>query len=82
MSYVPGYDNKYVQYRLMEQSFTTDTTQWQGVDEEPIYESDNVAGSGGTFKQIKSLLLGVYKYFIINRIFLIHRLFQIISDLL
>jgi hypothetical protein len=32
---VPSSDNKYYQFRLMSQSFTTDETKWQGVDDEP-----------------------------------------------
>jgi hypothetical protein len=32
VKFVQSSDNKYVQYRLMDQNFTTDVTQWQGVD--------------------------------------------------
>ena len=42
-------DNKYVQYRLMANAFTTDITQWQGVDEEPAPNSNNLVKSGGIF---------------------------------
>ena len=35
----------------MAQNFTTDTTQWQGVDDEPTAGSHNLAKSGGIFKQ-------------------------------
>ena len=45
--YVQTSDNKYVQARLMAQNFTTDTTQWQGVDDEPTAGSDNLVKSGG-----------------------------------
>ena len=45
--FVQSSDNKYVQYRLMNQNFTTDTTQWQGVDDEPTAGSDNLVKSGG-----------------------------------
>lgn len=40
-------DNKYVQARCMAQNFTTDVTQWQGVDDEPTAGSDNLVKSGG-----------------------------------
>lgn len=40
-------DNKYVQFRCMAQNFTTDVTQWQGVDDEPTAGSDNLVKSGG-----------------------------------
>lgn len=36
---VPTSDNKYVQYRLMAQSFTTDTTQWAICDDEVLVEA-------------------------------------------
>ena len=50
--FIQSSDNKYVQYRLMSNEFTTDITQWQGIDEEPTYESDNIVKSGGTQKSI------------------------------
>ena len=40
-------DNKYVQYRLMAQTFSTTESDWQGVDDEPTAESDNLVKSGG-----------------------------------
>lgn len=40
-------DNKYVQYRLMAQNFTTNIAQWQGVDDEPAAGSDNLVKSRG-----------------------------------
>lgn len=43
---VPSSDNKYVQFRCMAQNFTTDVTQWQGVDDEPVAGSDNLVKSG------------------------------------
>jgi hypothetical protein len=42
-------DNKYVQARCMAQSFTTDVTQWQVVDDEPTVGSNNLVKSGGIF---------------------------------
>ena len=44
---VPSSDNNYVQFRLMSQSFTADTTKWQGVDDEPTAGSNNLVKSGG-----------------------------------
>ena len=45
--FVQSSDNKYVQARLMAQNFTTDVTQWQGVDDEPTAGSSNLVKSGG-----------------------------------
>ena len=44
---VLSYYNNYVQFRCMAQNFTTDVTQWQGVDDEPTAGSDNLVKSGG-----------------------------------
>ena len=40
-------DNNYVQARLIAQSFTTNITKWQSVDEEPKVGSRNLVESGG-----------------------------------
>ena len=45
--YVLTNGNKYLQYRLMAQNFTNDTTQWQGVDDKPTDRSENLVKSGG-----------------------------------
>lgn len=45
--FVQSSDNKYVQARCMAQNFTTDVTQWQGVDDEPTTGSNNLVKSGG-----------------------------------
>jgi len=50
-------DNKYVQFRLMAQSFTTDTIQWQGVDVTPTPGSRNLVESGGVFETMPETLL-------------------------
>ena len=47
IKFVQSSDNKYVQYRCMAQNFTTDATQWQGVDDEPTLGSKNLVTSGG-----------------------------------
>ena len=44
--FVQSSDNKYVQYRLMSDTFSTTETDWQGVDEEIKYGSKNLAESG------------------------------------
>ena len=50
--FVSNSDNKYVQYRLMSNEFTTDVTQWQGVDDEPTVESNNLVKSGGVYNAL------------------------------
>ena len=45
-------DNKYVQYRLMSDTFNTTPANWQGVDDDPTAGSDNLVKSGGVFRQI------------------------------
>ena len=50
--FVQTSDNKYIQARCMAQNFTTDVTQWQGVDEEPAAGSDNLIKSGGVYERI------------------------------
>ena len=46
--------NKYVQYRLMADTFSTDEDDWQGVDEQPTAGSDNLVKSGGVFSAISA----------------------------
>ena len=55
VSFVSTSDNKYVQYRLMAQNFTTDVTQWQGVDDEPTAGSDNLVKSRGVDLKLNNL---------------------------
>ena len=45
-------DNKYVQYRLMADSFSATISDWQGVDNEPILGSKNLLESNGVSKAI------------------------------
>lgn len=62
VKYVSNSDNKYVQWRLMANAFTTDITQWQGVDDEPTAGSDNLVKSGGVYDtSIKLTELNVEK---------------------
>ena len=49
ITYVHTNDNKYIQARLMANAFTTDVTQWQGVDDEPTAVSSNLVKSDGIF---------------------------------
>jgi hypothetical protein len=39
----------------MAQNFTTDVTQWQGVDDEPTAGSENLIESGGVNKSIQNV---------------------------
>lgn len=48
-------DNKYVQYRLMADSFSTTIVDWQGIDDEPTAESDNLVKSGGVANKLAEL---------------------------
>lgn len=47
MKFVQTSDNKYVQCRLMTQNFSITESDWQGVDDEPTADSDNLVKSGG-----------------------------------
>ena len=49
--FIQSSDNKYVQYRLMSQTFSTTVSDWQGVDDEPTVGSDNLVKSGGVAAQ-------------------------------
>ncbi len=48
-------DNKYVQYRLMKNIWSTTVIDWQGVDDEPIARSNNLVKSGGVYNLNKKL---------------------------
>lgn len=45
--FVQSSDNKYVQYRLMANTFSTTVANWQGVDDKPTPGSENLVKSGG-----------------------------------
>ena len=53
---VPNSDNKYVQYRLIADEWSTNVANWQGVDEEPILLSNSVIKSDGVAKFIEPLM--------------------------
>ena len=52
IKYIQSSDNKYVQFRLMAKKFTTDVTDWQGIDNKPVAGSDNLLNSGGVAEAI------------------------------
>lgn len=60
--FVQSSDNKYVQYRLMANTFSTTVTDWQGVDDEPTTGSDNLVKSGGVADSINWLKNAGYLY--------------------
>ena len=45
-------DNKYIQYRLMNHSFSTTVSDWQGVDDVPTAISQNLVKSGGVKQEL------------------------------
>lgn len=49
-------DNKYVQYRLMSDTFSTTVADWQGDDDEPMAGSDNLVKSGGVANAVGILV--------------------------
>ena len=54
VKFVQSSDNKYVQYRLMADSWSTAVADWQGVDNEPTTGSSNLVKSGGVSLNIDS----------------------------
>ena len=57
IQFVSTSDNKYVQYRLMSNSFNTTPANWQGVDDEPTADSHNLVESGGVAQEIEKILI-------------------------
>ena len=53
-------DNKYAQYRLVKNAWSTSVNDWQGVDDEPIFGSENLVKSGGV-KEVIYESIGEYK---------------------
>lgn len=60
--FVQSSDNKYVQYRLIANTFSTTVTDWQGVDDEPTTGSNNLVKSGGIADSINKLKNAGYLY--------------------
>ena len=59
---VQNSDNKYVQYRLMKNTWSTTVSDWQGVDDEPVVGSENLVKSGGVAYSINQLKNSGYFY--------------------
>lgn len=57
VKFVQSSDNKYVQYRLMSDTFNTTVANWQGVDDVPTVGSDNQVKSGGVAEYTKNIEL-------------------------
>ena len=55
IKFVQSSDNKYVQYRLMSDTFNTTVANWQGVDDEPTAGSDNLVESNGIYCGINKI---------------------------
>jgi hypothetical protein len=56
IKFVQSSDNKYVQYRLMANSFSADVADWQGVDDTPTAGSENLVKSDGVYNQAFKIL--------------------------
>ena len=63
ISLVQNSDNKYVQYRLMSDTFNTTLANWQGIDDEPTDGSNNLVKSGGVKQALdkEALEVGFYQ---------------------
>ena len=62
IKFVQSSDNKYVQYRLMTDSFNTTLANWQGVDDDPIAGSNNLVKNGALFAKRLRDELETYGY--------------------
>lgn len=49
IKFVQNIDNKYVQYRLMADEWSTMENDWQGMDDKPTLGSNNLVRSGGVY---------------------------------
>ena len=54
VKFVQTSDNKYVQYRLMSDTFNTIVANWQGIDDKPIVGSNNLVKSGGIYDALQN----------------------------
>lgn len=57
IQFVSTSDNKYVQYRLMSDSFNTTPSNWQGVDEVPTPGSHNLVESEGVYPLTRKYII-------------------------
>ena len=55
IKFVLSSDNKYVQYRLMSDTFNTTPANWQGVDDKPTDGSHNLVESGGVKSELNAI---------------------------
>lgn len=60
IKFVQSSDNKYVQYRLMSNTFNTTVANWQGVDDTPTAGSDNLVKSGGVSESLQQASKKLY----------------------
>jgi len=61
IKFVQSSDNKYVQYRLMADDWSTTEADWQGVDDIPTTGSDNLVKSGGVNTSIDNIKERTFK---------------------
>lgn len=66
IQYIDEDAGEYVQYRLMETSWSTNVKDWQGVDAEPTAGSRNLVESGGVKTSIDNITLGKVKTLTLN----------------
>lgn len=59
VKFIQSSDNNYVQFRLMSQSFTTDTTKWQGVIDELKEGSNDLVEAKTIFAGVNGLKVGI-----------------------
>lgn len=52
VKFVHNSNNRYVQYRLMANAWSTTLTDWQGIDDTPTGDSNNLVKSGGVYEVI------------------------------
>ena len=55
IKFVSSVDNTYVQFRLTKNQWSTTPSDWQGVDDEPIDDSDNLVKSGGVASEFQKI---------------------------
>jgi lysophospholipase L1-like esterase len=70
IKFVQSSDNKYVQYRLMSDTFNITPANWQGVDNKPTAGSDNLVKSGGVANCVNSINAQINGYSIIPNAYL------------
>ncbi len=58
IKFVLSSDNKYVQFHLMKNEWSTTVNDWQGVDDVPTFSSKNLVKSGGVFGFVSNFVFG------------------------